>query len=357
MKIAFVVPYPIGKAPSQRFRFEQQFENFTKNQIEYTEFPFLTPQDFAQLYRPKRYFSKAIAIVLGFLKRFLMLFKLQSYDFVFIHREASPVGPPIFEWIIVKVLKKKIIYDFDDAIWLANTSVANKIVANIKWHQKVSSICTWAEKVSCGNAFLATYARQYNSKVVIVPTTVDTEKVHNKTKLQNSKELIIGWTGTHSTISYLYEFEELLHKLQKTIAFSFHVISNKDPEFKQLKYQYIAWQKETEIDDLLQFNIGIMPLKQDKWSAGKCGFKAIQYMALGIPAVVSNVGVNSKIVDNELNGFVCETNLEWEESLKILLKDEKLRVDFGKKAQEKIDGYYSKNAVQKIYLSLFNFPL
>lgn len=356
MKIAFVVPYPIGKAPSQRFRFEQQFENLKAKNIAYDTFPFLTEKDFEQLYQPKKYSSKTVSILLGFLKRFALMFQLKSYHFVFIHREASPIGPPIFEWTIAKLLKKKIIYDFDDAIWLQNTSSANKIVAKIKWHHKVKNICTWAEKVSCGNEFLANYAKQFNENVQIVPTTVDTEKVHNKTKNQASKSLVIGWTGTHSTISYLYEFEDLLVQLQQNFPFTFQVISNKDPEFKNLDYKYIPWQKSTEIEDLLAFNIGIMPLKNDPWAAGKCGFKAIQYMALGVPAVVSKVGVNTTIVDHNVNGFVCETKKEWFEKIMLLMKDEALRTSYGKKAQEKIEAEYSKKAVLSKYLSLFNFP-
>jgi len=355
VKVAFVVPYPEGKAPSQRFRFEQQFENFQEKNIDYTVFSFLTEKDFEQLYKPKRYFSKVFSILKGFFKRFLMLFSLKKFEFVFIHREVSPIGPPIFEWIIAKVLKKKIIYDFDDAIWLPNTSEANKIVAKIKWHSKVKNICTWSYKISCGNDYLAAFASSFNKNVFVVPTTVDTEKIHNQTKDQKTKEIIVGWTGTHSTIAYLYEFEDILHNIQEKIPFVFQVISNKDPKFKTLKYKYIAWQKETEIEDLLKFNIGIMPLKNDKWAEGKCGFKAIQYMSLGIPALVSSVGVNTKIVANNLNGFVCNKMEEWENALEILLQNEEVRTSFGKNAQEKIENEYSKQAVLEKYLFLFDF--
>lgn len=353
MKIALVVPYPQGKAPSQRFRFEQQFTLWQKQQVKYHFFPFLSENAFALLYQKGNYLKKALYILKGFFSRFLLLFQLKSFDFVFIHREATPIGPPIFEWIIAKVLRKKIIYDFDDAIWLPNTSDANKIVAGIKWHSKVKSICKWATKVSCGNEYLANFARQYNENVMVIPTTVDMQNVHNKTKEQISQKLVIGWTGTHSTIPYLYAKEDLLFSLQQEISFDFYVISNKDPKFQKVKYKYIEWNKKTEIEDLLQFNIGIMPLKNDKWAKGKCGFKAIQYMALGIPAVVDNVGVNAQIVDNQQNGILCENHQDWEKALRLLLKDEKLRQEYGKKAQEKIKNHYSKTAVNKKYLSLF----
>lgn len=355
MKIAFVVPYPKAMAPSQRFRFEQQLDFLETENISYTFFPFLSEEAFEVLYKPKKHLTKIHFILMGFLKRIFLMFRLKKYDYVFIHREASPIGPPIFEFIIAKVLKKKIIYDFDDAIWLSNTSSANKIVAGIKWHQKVNSICKWAYKVSCGNEYLANYAKQFNSNVEIIPTTVDTEKVHNKTKNQDTKELVLGWTGTHSTIKYLYGLEVLLAERQEKYEFQFIVISNKEPEFKTLKYKYIAWQKDTEIEDLLEMNIGIMPLKTDKWSQGKCGFKAIQYMSLGIPAIVSNVGVNNKIVDDKVNGFVCSSEKEWKDAFEQLFSNTKLRKGFGKKAQVKIEENYSTKSQQKNYLRLFDF--
>lgn len=354
MKIAFIVPYPQAKAPSQRFRFEQQLDFLSENDIEYDFYPFLSENAFDNLYLSGKYISKAISIFFSFFRRFLLMFLLSEYDYIFIHREASPIGAPIFEWIIAKILKKKIIYDFDDAIWLPNTSKANKIVAKIKWHKKVNSICKWSYKISCGNDYLAEYAKQFNENVSVIPTTVDMQKVHNKTKNQNTKQIVIGWTGTHSTIEYLYKIEGLLIEKQKEHNFIFQVISNKDPFFEKLKYEYIEWQEETEIDDLLKFNIGIMPLEDNKWAKGKCGFKAIQYMSLGIPAIVSNVGVNNKIVENE-NGFLCSSEEDWKTAIDILCKNPNKRIKLGKKAQKKIKENYSTKSVEKKYLSLFNF--
>jgi len=354
MKIAFIVPYPLGKAPSQRFRFEQQLNNFKEKNIDYSFYSFLSDNGFDNLYKKGNYISKAFTIIFSFFKRILLMFSLGKYDYAFIHREASPIGPPIFEWIIAKVLKKKIIYDFDDAIWLSNTSNANKIVANIKWHHKVKSICKWSYKISCGNEYLGNFAKQFNSSVYIIPTTVDTDKKHNKSKDHNTKKIVIGWTGTHSTIKYLYKIEDLLAKLQKEKQFEFVVISNKKPTFKKLRFTYVEWNEISEIEDLLKFNIGIMPLENNKWAKGKCGFKAIQYMSLGIPAVVSDVGVNSKIVDNDFNGFLCNNDNDWKTAINELWALEK-RIEFGKKAQIKIQELYSTESQKENYFSLI-FP-
>ena len=126
MNILILAPYPKGEAPSQRFRFEQYLDILTANGISFQYKPFLTEKAWKILYLPGKHAPKAFWILLGFLKRAALLMTVHKYDYVFIHREASPIGPPVFEWLIAKVCRKKIIYDFDDAIWLANTSEQNK---------------------------------------------------------------------------------------------------------------------------------------------------------------------------------------------------------------------------------------
>ena len=116
------------------------------------------------LYKPGQAVAKAWAFW-AVLRAGWAVLAAAGYDYVFIHREAAPLGPPVFEWLITKVLGKRVIYDFDDAIWLANTSEANSVAAGLKWHHKVASICRWAYQNSCGNAYLAAYARQFNPSV------------------------------------------------------------------------------------------------------------------------------------------------------------------------------------------------
>jgi len=144
MKILFLIPYPLDYAPSQRFRFEQYFELLKKNGFEIQAQPFIGVSTWNSLYQDGNLISKVWGIALGFFQRFDDLFRTRSADFVFIHREAAPIGPPFFEWFISKVMGKTIIYDFDDAIWLPNTSEENALVARIKWHAKVRSICRWS---------------------------------------------------------------------------------------------------------------------------------------------------------------------------------------------------------------------
>ena len=354
MHILFLVPYPQGQAPSQRFRFEQYLNFLQQKGITYDFSSFLDMKTWQLLYKPGHTFQKTQGILNGFFRRANLLFSLHQYHYVFIHREAAPVGPPVFEWLIGKVFRKKIIYDFDDAIWLPNTSASNRIAAQLKWHQKVKNICRWSYKVSCGNQYLCDFARQFNDNVVLNPTTIDTTRQHNRLKNQQTEKFVIGWTGTHSTLPYLKPLFPVLEKLYQSHDFALHVIANTPPKEQAAFIHFIPWQKETEIDDLLGFNVGLMPLTDDPWAKGKCGFKALQYMSLGIPALVSPVGVNTEIVENGVNGFICETEEDWDKALEKLMTDADLRKKMGAAGRKTVEKQYSVISNTDNFLQLFS---
>lgn len=356
MHILFVTPYPSGKAPSQRFRFEQ-YVGLLKARGHTLEFaPFMDDNTWHVLYQNGKLAAKSLGIFKGFVRRFLWFFKAYRFDFIFIHREATPVGPPVFEWVIGKVLQKKIIYDFDDAIWLPNTSEENRLAAHLKWHSKVGAICRWSYKISCGNQYLCAYAKQFNPNVILNPTTIDTEKVHNPDGYrarEDSKKPVIGWTGSHSTLIYLDLLVPIIQELEKKYDFNFLVIANKAPQLDCKSLRFLPWNKEREIGDLMNIDIGVMPLTDDAWAKGKCGFKALQYMALEIPALVSPVGVNAEIVDDGANGFVCHTPQDWYKKLEMLIVNPSMRKSLGKNAREKVLKNYSVLSNADNFLALF----
>ena len=289
MNVLFLVPAPLDISPGQRFRFEHYLPELEKNEINYTIESFWSLRVWNILFNKGHLFSKAFGLLAGFAKRFISLLSIYKYDYVFVYREAAPIGPPFFEWFIAKVGRKKIIYDFDDAIWLSMSSSANPSAALIKCSWKVKYICKYSTITSVGNSFLASFAKRYNGDVRIIPTVVDTEKVHNRFKNQNDQPLTIGWTGTFTNFLYLEKVSGVINELKKTYDFEYLIIANKDPRLQNVQYIFKQWNFQTEIDDLLAMHVGIMPLNNTEVDLGKCGFKAIQYMSLGIPAVVSPV--------------------------------------------------------------------
>lgn len=353
-KVLFLVPYPLRKAPSQRFRIEAFFPFLTQHSIHYDVQVFFNEKAWEALYKKGSYIQKAMAVFWGFLKRiWACIFLVYRYDYIVVHREVAPLGPPIFEWIITKILLKKVIFDFDDAIWIPATSESNQLVTKIKCFWKTKLICKWAYKIAAGNQYLADYALQYNNHVIVVPTCVDTEHRYNRLVNHAVSIPVIGWTGSHSTLKYLDEVFPVLKKLDEHYNFEFLVICNKPPQFKLRGLKYIEWNELTEIEDLSKVNIGIMPLVPDAWSEGKCGFKIIQYLALGIPAVASPVGVNKRIIEPGISGFLCQNENEWFKELHRLLHQEELRIKMGVVGKKKINAEFSIQVKAAMFLGLF----
>jgi len=353
VKILFLTPYPLDEAPSQRFRFELFTKSIEEKGWEVRRRTFLSISSWKNLYNGSS-FIRIRSTVQGFTRRILHLVAAFNSDIVFIHRELTPFGPPLFEWLVAKVFRKKIIYDYDDAIWLPDPNEVSKIWQWLKWKSKVKWICRWSYKVSVGNEYLAAFARHHNGNVVTIPTVVNTEIHRPTTSTRDPKvPFTIGWTGSHSTLQYLKPLIPVLQKLEQELEVTLLVIANQDPKLNLKNYQFIHWSKEFEVEDLQKIDIGIMPLSDDQWSKGKCGFKAIQYGAVGIPSVVSPVGVNTQVVLDGKTGYLCQTHEEWEEKLRELITNPELRHTMGHAARKHIKSHYSVEAVEANFMGLF----
>jgi glycosyltransferase involved in cell wall biosynthesis len=353
-RILFISPYPYDTAPSQRFRFEQYIPLLESEGWSTEQVSFWSSKAWKNLYRPGKVFSKAFYLITAIVKRYLLLFKIKRYDFVFIHREFSPVGFPLAVWIIARWIKKKIIFDFDDAIWIPNVSESNRWFSFLKVYDNTRRIIRWSYRVSCGNQYLCNYALQYNSHSVVIPTTLDTDKTHTYIRKMPVEKFVIGWTGTHSTMRYLDEIIPVIEKLEKEFNhLEFRIIADIKPDYQLTSLVYVPWNKTTEADDLAKFSVGIMPLRHDPWSEGKCGFKALQYLSMGIPALVSPVGVNTSIVQHEINGFLCYDLADWENTLRyLILHPEKVEA-MAKSCRQTVIDRYSVHAIKNDFLSLF----
>ena len=353
-EILIVAQYPEKISPNQRFRFELYKNLLAENGFAVTIDSFINKKDYEIIHKKGYFFHKFWAVVKGYFKRAGLLFKIKKYSYVFLQREATPLGPPIFEWLYIKVYSKKLIYDFDDAIWLSNPSEHNSLSYILKNPGKVKAICKWAYKVSCGNEYLCNYAKQFNSNVVYNPTCVDTEKRHNIISNHNVSKITIGWTGTFSTLKYLDIVIPSLKKLQEKYDFNIKIICNQKPLFDLSNLIYVEWTERNEVAELASCQIGLMPLTSDEWSEGKCGFKLIQYLSLGIPAVSSPVGVNKEIIEHGKNGFLCTSDEQWYNAIEKLIIDGGLRQKMGEEGRKKIINEYSMLSNKENFLRLFS---
>jgi glycosyltransferase involved in cell wall biosynthesis len=352
-EILFIAQYPENISPGQRFRFELYKDILKQNGYHVTTRSFLDKSGYDIIHKQGFFFPKAWAVFKGYLNRIQLLFGISRYDFIFLQREAAPLGPPLFEWLYIKVFKRKVIYDFDDAIWMPHISENNSLFLTLKNVNKVKKICKWAYKVCCGNEYLCNYARKYSNKVIYNPTCVDTERRHNILANHEGERITIGWTGSFSTLKYLDMLEPVLSRLQQQYDFDIKIICNQEPCLKLKNVRYVQWTPENEVMELAGCQIGLMPLTSDEWSEGKCGFKLIQYLSLEIPAVSSTVGVNKLIIENGVNGFLCSTDDDWYNAIEKMINDRELRKRMGKEGRKKIINEYSLQSNLDNFLSIF----
>jgi glycosyltransferase involved in cell wall biosynthesis len=208
--------------------------------------------------------------------------------------------------------------------------------------------------VSCGNSYLQAYALQHNPQAVLLPTVLDTAHQYKQQKEQHAEKVTIGWIGSHSTLPYLQLIEPVLQRLEQKYKFRVLIIADRQPELELKSLVFRKWRRETEVQDLLQLNIGLMPLPDTEWAKGKCAFKALQYMALGIPAVASGVGANRQAVVNGTTGYMCDTEQEWYEHLEELLLNPETRARMGEAGKKWVQAHYSLQAHRPAFLRLFS---
>ncbi len=352
-KILFLTLHRPNRSPSQRFRFEQYLHFFKANGFEYDFSFLLNEKDDAIFYSKGHFFPKVAIVFKSFLKRIKELNRAKEFEIIFIQRECFMLGSSFFEKRFSKS-GAKLIFDFDDSIWLQNVSDANKTFVWLKNPDKTSKIISYSSLILAGNNYLKNYASQFNKNVIIIPTTIDTEE-YKKTILPPKNIITIGWSGSITTIQHFEFSVNILKKIKDKYGskIEIKVIGDKNYKNQALDITGMAWNKNTEIEDLSSFDIGIMPLPDDEWAKGKCGLKGLQYMALEIPTIMSPVGVNTEIIQDGINGFLSSSENEWVEKLSLLIESESLRKEIGKTGRETVVKYYSVEANKQNYLDAF----
>lgn len=354
-KILIITPYPIGVAPSQRFRFEHFMNDLDKRFDEVIVAPFLSKNSWEILYKKGLFISKLRGVIGGYYRRWKLLLSINRYDKILIHREVAPFGFPVFSWLLRKTFKGRIIFDFDDAIWMKNFSHHNRWFSSFKRYKNAIQWMKWSDKLSCGNHWLQEFGGQYNDNTNFIPTIVDTENRHVPNKSDMPNDISIGWTGSHSTIKYLDSILPHLLPLLEETNTSFVVISNQPPSTKHSLIDFVPWNEESEINALKQFQIGVMPLPDEDWAKGKCGFKIIQYMSMGIVPVASPVGTNHQIIIENVNGVFANELEDWKKHLRELLSNSELRTKLAGNCRSRIEEHYSVNSNRDKFLNLFEF--
>ncbi len=282
---------------------------------------------------------RGLQVIAGYWRRLKALARAGRYDLVWIEKEVFPFMPALAERLLVKVGVPYIV-DYDDALF-------HRYDRHRRWFirlilgRKIDSVMKHSALVIAGNEYLAERARTVGARCVeVVPTVVDLMR-YKTVQSGSNHPLVVGWIGSPSTSHYLAIIAPVIRSLSKKFDVRFVAVGASKESVGDLPVEVGLWSEETEVLSIQGFDVGIMPLVDDPWERGKCGYKLIQYMACGFPVVASPVGVNKQIVEHGGNGYLVKGLHEWEKAIRRLLGDKKLRRRMGLKGRERVEAWYS----------------
>ena len=348
VSVCALVPYPPDTTPSQRFRIEQWIPHLAAQGIRVDIFPFADESMLRLMPKPGRRVAKANANIRRLIARFSDVIAARNYDVVLIHRAACIIGPAMLERLI-GAFGRPIIYDFDDAIFVLHTTDANRRFAWLKFPRKTASICRVSRHVVVGNSYLADYARRYNQNVTIVPTSVDIDRYQPRERNRTNGRFVVGWTGSSTSQTYLEMFVPVLRRLVALGNIELRVHSDREPALPGVPYEWRPWSAENEVEELAQFDVGIMPMPDEEFALGKCAMKALLYMAMGIPAVCSAIGANLEVIQNGENGLLASTPEEWISHIEKLIADPALVERLGAAGRKTVEERYSMHGSAELF--------
>jgi glycosyltransferase involved in cell wall biosynthesis len=354
VRVLFLATHRPGRAPGQRFRYEQYLDYLGANGIE-CEHSWLLDEADDRRYARGSLRQRAEVILRTGLARGWKVASGQTrrFDAVFVFREAFYLGPPVLE-SLVRRLGSKIVFDFDDAIFKPAVSESNRRWAWLRSGDRVDRTMTMSSLVFAGNRYLAEHARKFAPRVEIVPTTIDTDEYVPQHHRPSDAPVCIGWSGSVSTMSYFRLSLPVLRRIKARFGdrVCFKVIGDGSFHDGELALRGNEWKLASEVADLREIDIGLMPLPDDEWTRGKCGLKGLQYMALEIPTLMSPVGVNEEIISDGVNGFLPKTDEQWFERISELVTSAELRRRLGAAGRRTVVERYSVRAWRDSYVRL-----
>lgn len=362
MRLLVLTSYP-DEAACTRFRISAFVPALERAGIEVHADPFLRSELFSTFYRRGHRKKNALGVAGAIARRLKTVLTARRYDGVFVQREAALLGPAIVEELLARGLSLPFVYDIDDAVWLAgsgaSTNATRYPIASriLKAPTKSLRMLRFATTVIAGSQHLASFASRYNDHTEVLPTVVSRDEwTPRPGRLEGAirGRPVIGWIGTHSTAPQLALVAPALRRLREEGRdFAFRVIgAGEDFTLDGVDVETRAWSADREIDDFRAIDVGVAPMFRDEWSEGKCGFKQLQYMAVGVPMVTSVAGGARDFVRHETNALVAEREDDWYRHLVRLLDDRALRARFATSGRELIEGRYSREALEDRFVGI-----
>ncbi len=346
MKVLALASYP-KEAACTRYRVEQFVQPLADRGITMTVRPFMDSDLFDSLYKQRSWFRTAAGLIKSGLLRLRDVGGATNADVIFVQREAMLLGPPAIEWLTHSVLRRPMVLDLDDATYVPYTSPTyGRFTKALKFFGKTDYLIRWSRTVVCGNQTIAEYVSRKGGHAEIIPTVVDLEKFRPREPRAESLP-VLGWVGSHSTFPFLESILPALSELAKSNPFKLRIVGAGRAEVSVpgVEVENLEWKLEREIEDFRSIDIGLYPLSpQNNWATGKSGFKAIQWMAVGIPYVVTPIGAAAEIGEANVTHYFAGSHDEWIAKLKLLLDDAAKRRAMGAAGRRHALAHYSLEA-------------
>ena len=342
------------KGPSSRYR-SYQYKSFLEKEFEIKYFPLFDNDYISNLYNNKQ--TNYFQIFIAYFRRIIQVLKyLGTNKIVFIEYELLPYFPSILEYLLFKT-KVKIILDYDDAIFHNYDLHPNSLIKYL-FGNKIYKIVKYANTVITGSPYLSSHLNRFTNNIVELPTSINFANYTSNFQLNSNKdEITIGWIGSKSTsinIVSIKEVIKIIYKLNPKITFKLMGFdTNLKTQLELPNVQFYNWSAQEELIFLNEIDLGIMPLEDTPFNRGKCGFKLIQYMAMGKPTLSTPLEANVKINRNNNNLFATN-NEEWLDCINEFCSNLSFYREVGLRNQEIVRKYYSVEGNSINYINIFN---
>ncbi len=355
MKVLFITNHAATDA-SSRYRIYQYLPYLREMGLDVQVQPFTTASLQAMIHSKGNNLSKTAKFISATARRLWGIRLVSGADVTVVHREAFPFGPPLLERAIAK-WSKQLVFSFDDALY-AHFPYASgrsaRLLYRFKYPRNIAPVIRASTAVIAGNKTLAAYAGQYSERVHIIPTAIDTGKYPLRPSGPDPQVITIGWLGSSSTSPYIKLIERALSTVAERYGTRVRFKFVGDPHLRVGIRDAVVkgWALEEELSDLHSFDIGLMPLDDSEWTRGKCAFKALQYLAVGIPVVASPVGAATDVVRDGENGLWATTQEQWTRALEVLIAQPDLRRRLGSSGRRMVEEQFSVNSTLPLLLAV-----
>jgi glycosyltransferase involved in cell wall biosynthesis len=360
MRVLFLTNGPF-EHPTSRARVYQYLDFLESAGVQVTVSPGLSSKDYRVYWgTAKRTFARAVGVnFLTAQRRALDLLGANRYDVIVIQRNILSTFVPVFE-LGFCYRHRGVVFDFDDLIMSPAFSELiprnGNGIGSRMFRNRMDLVIKECRHVIVGSPFLYDRVVEQNPRVTMIPSPVNLRRYTLRPSRGGSDQVVIGWKGSRGTSIYLEQlrpvFESLVQKYDKRIK----IVVHGDPAFRPYGpfMEVHPFDLDTEIAELHSYDIGLMPLHNDEFTLGKCAYKALEYMAVGVPSVSSPAGFINDIVHDGINGFLAETTDDWIDVLSRLVEDANLRRSIGLAGRKTVEERFSIEATGPLLLDVLN---